>query len=406
MFGAGASPSGGEDLPAKYATPNAAATPVAHTALSFHPAFIIALALNANTNGLHNPRVLRLELRRVSLQKLYPLAISRGVSYGSTNIFAFIGDGTHVGVGEAAPGAGYDETLAPLAEGQLAEAFPDGEIVLDGEESPSIHAVYAYLREREVAPPAIAAIDVALWDLKAKQAGMPLYELLGLPRRQAPTSVTIGLNPPEVTQERVPEILRGGAKSLKIKLGSPEGLEFDKAHFEAARAAAAPFGAKLRVDANGGWSVESAQTMIPWLAEREVDYVEQPLVEGNEDGLTHLRDMPLPIFVDESCRFSSSIPKWAKDVDGVNLKLMKCGGITEALRIVATARAHGLQTMIGCMGESSVAIAGGAAIGALFDHIDLDSHFNLNPDPAQGLGFADGVVVPSKASGHGARLKD
>jgi L-alanine-DL-glutamate epimerase-like enolase superfamily enzyme len=90
--------------------------------------------------------------------------------------------------------------------------------------------------------------------------------------------------------------------------------------------------------------------------------------------------------------------------DGINLKLMKCGGITEAVRIVATARAHGLKTMIGCMSESSIAIAAGAAIGSLFDHIDLDSHLNLNPDPAGGIAFVDGVVVPPNTPGHGAFL--
>ncbi len=351
--------------------------------------------------------MLSLFLRRVPLTKLYPLAISRGVSYGSTNIFATISDGEHTGIGEAAPGAGYDESLAPLTESQLGEAFPGGEVVVDSNPDPAIHDVYAFLRAREVATPAIAAIDTALWDLRAKQAGMPLYRLLGLSPRQHATSVTIGLNPPEVTRERVPDILsRTGGKSLKIKLGSPEGVDFDQAHFEAARESAGPYNVHLRVDANGGWSVATAQKMIPWLAERGVEYVEQPLVEGNEDGLAHLAGMPLPIFVDESCRFSTHIPSWAAHVDGINLKLMKCGGITEALRIVATARAHGLQTMIGCMGESSVAIAAGAAIGSLFDHIDLDSQLNLNPDPAEGLGFVDGVVVPRGVPGHGAFLRE
>jgi muconate cycloisomerase len=92
-------------------------------------------------------------------------------------------------------------------------------------------------------------------------------------------------------------------------------------------------------------------------------------------------------------------------VDGVNLKLMKCGGITEALRIVATARAFGIKTMIGCMSESSIAIAAGAAMGSLFDHIDLDSHLNLNPDPAEGAPIVDGVVTPTDRPGHGGRLK-
>jgi muconate cycloisomerase len=252
----------------------------------------------------------------------------------------------------------------------------------------------------------MAALDVALWDLLAKHAGLPLYRLLGLPKEQVETSVTIGLNPPEVTKERVPDILRRtGARCLKIKLGSSEGTDYDKAHFSAAAEASAAFHPKLRVDANGGWDVPTARSMMRWLAERGVDYVEQPLVEGAESELPKLFEgRPLPIFVDESCRYSPDVVKVAGSVDGVNLKLMKCGGITEALRIVATARALGLKTMIGCMSESSVAIAAGAAMGALFDHIDLDSHLNLNPDPAAGAPIVDGRIVPSDVPGHGASL--
>jgi muconate cycloisomerase len=262
------------------------------------------------------------------------------------------------------------------------------------------------MRNANIDPPAMAALDVALWDLVAKRANMPLYKMLGLPKRAVPTSVTIGINPPEETTRRVPIILEtSGAKCLKIKLGSPEGRDHDKAHFLAAKAAAAPFGAKLRVDANGGWTVGESIEMIAWLADKGVDYVEQPLAEGEEAGLPEVfAKRKLPLFVDESCRFSSDIPAWAHCVDGVNLKLMKCGGITEALRIVSTARAHKLQTMIGCMSESSIAIAGGAAMSALFDYIDLDSHTNLNPDPAIGAELVDGIVWPNDKPGHGAAM--
>lgn len=146
--------------------------------------------------------------------------------------------------------------------------------------------------------------------------------------------------------------------------------------------------------------------MIGWLAERGVDYVEQPLREGMEADLPYVYERrALPIFIDESCRWASDVAKHALYVDGVNLKLMKCGGVTEALRIVATARAHGLKTMIGCMSESSVAIAAGASMSALFDFIDLDSHTNLNPDPAEGAPLIDGVVTPVERPGHGAQLR-
>lgn len=335
----------------------------------------------------------------VRLNKLYPLAISRGISTGSKNLFVFVEQNGFVGVGECAPGTGHDETLADIAIPQL-------EAVAAEMEGKSIHEIDALCRASGVDATAHAGLDVALWDLKAKQAGVPLYDLLGLSLGKVATSVTIGINPPEVIRERVPEILRRtGGKFLKVKLGSPEGIEADRANLMAAKEAAESFGVVLRVDANGGWDVVDAQTMLPWLAQQGVDYCEQPLKEGNEDGLPHLfANRPMPIFVDETCRTSKDVARVADRVDGVNLKLMKCGGITEALRIVATARAHGLQTMIGCMGESSVAIAAGAALGSLFDHIDLDSHLNLNPDPAGGLPTIDGVVTPRAVPGHGAEL--
>lgn len=345
---------------------------------------------------------MKVSFKRLKLTKLFPLAISRGTSTGSENLYVFIEQDGLVGIGEAAWGTGSEESNAAKAEVELAQF---AQSCLEGR---AIHDVWQDMREAHVDPPAMAALDMALWDLFAKQCGQPLYRVFGLPNRSVATSVTIGLNPPEVTRERVPKILSAtGGKFLKIKLGSPEGYEFDQAHFEAAREAAAPFGVRLRVDANGGWRLATAKNMMRWLAERGVDYVEQPLVEGAEDELPEIfADRPLPIFVDESCRFSSDVPRLAGRCDGVNLKLMKCGGPSEALRIVAAARAHGMGTMIGCMSEGSVAIGAGAALGALFDHIDLDSHLNLNPDPAEGLQFVDGVVCPREVPGHGVTLKE
>jgi L-alanine-DL-glutamate epimerase-like enolase superfamily enzyme len=316
----------------------------------------------------------------------------------SENLFVSLTDGRYTGLGELSPATGSAWT-AERGQVQL-EAFAGwglGDNPFDN---------YARMRDAEVDPPAMAALDMAMWDLLAKQAQMPLNRLLGLPRRSKPTSVTIGINPPEVTRERVTKILeQTGAKCLKIKLGSPEGRDHDKEHFLAAATSAEPFGVALRVDANGGWSVDEARMMNSWLAERHVEYVEQPLPEGQEADLPKLfENRPLPIFVDETIRYAPDVLKVRDCVDGINLKLMKCGGITEALRIVATARACGLKTMIGCMSESSVAIAAGASIAALFDYVDLDSHTNLNPDPAFGAAIEQGIVLPMDRPGHGAEL--
>jgi len=336
--------------------------------------------------------------RHIELKKKYSLRISRGVSSGSINLFVVVETENCVGIGEAAPGAGAD--TAEACEQQLKEFVEQQGIPLNPFDAwNNAHSV-------GIALCAWAGVDIALWDLLAKKSGQPLYKLLGLPNRSVPTSVTIGISTPEIVRERVPELLsRTGARNLKIKLGNPEGIEADQAMYAEVQKMARRFGVSLRVDANGGWSLADATTMMLWLQNRDCDYIEQPLNSDSDDQLPSLfASRKLPIFIDESCNLSTDVARLSDCIDGVNIKLMKCGGITEALRIVATARAHRLQTMIGCMGESSIAIAAGASIGALFDHIDLDSHLNLASDPATGLEFEDGVVRVPEIAGHGGQL--
>lgn len=339
-----------------------------------------------------------ISFRTVTLQKRYPLTISRGTTSSSENLFVTVSTGIHEGIGELAPSQAQGWT-AESGEAQLKKFWREHATL-------SPHKTWAAMKSEGIDPPAMAALDLALWDLLGKQAAMPLYRLLGLARGSVATSVTIGINPPDVVRERVQELLqRTRARNLKIKLGSSSGIEADKEMFMAASEAAERYEAELRVDANGGWSVNDAIHMMKWLASQSAAYIEQPLARGMESELPHLyKDRSLPIFLDESCCFASDVPALAPVCDGVNLKFMKCGGITEALRIAATAKAHGLKTMIGCMSESSVAIAAGAAMGELFDYIDLDSHLNLDPDPAHGAPIQAGVITPTDRPGHGAAL--
>ncbi|UJH67410.1 dipeptide epimerase [Allomuricauda sp. SCSIO 65647] len=344
---------------------------------------------------------MEIEYRIVYLKKLFPLRISRGVRDGQYNLFVSVSDGGHTGWGETSPGASEGAETAEEAKSQL-ETFLKEDINLQ-----SVFETHDAALRANVAPCALAALDMALWDLKAKKASMPLYRILGFPKPSKPTSITLGIMPPEEARERLPLILeKKGIKTLKVKLGSNEGLEADKAMYHEVLEYSKRYPISIRVDANGGWNVDEALHMMKWLADRDCGYVEQPLEEGREEELSILfKNRPLPIFVDESCRFATDIPKWAGNVDGVNMKLMKCGGLTGALRIIATAHSFGLKTMIGCMGETSISIAAGAAVSGALDHIDLDSHYNLNPDPCEGAPLIDEITMPLDVPGHGGKFK-
>lgn len=344
---------------------------------------------------------MKINYYKVKLKKRFPLAISRGVRYDSENLFIRYEKDGIIGWGEAAPGETEGASTTEEVQKEL-EKF-----VATGIEGESLQDLYDRSKELKIPPCAYAAIDIALWDWTAKKAGLPLYQILGFQRPHIPTSVTIGINTPDVIKKRIPLLLDGTTvKSLKIKLGSPKGISADKIMYEQVAKSTKDYDVKIRVDANGGWNVTDAKYMMKWLAERGVDYIEQPLKEGEENELEKIyNDRPLPIYLDESCRFSENIPKFASHVDGVNIKLMKCGGITEALRIISTAKAHGLKTMIGCMSESSVSIAAAASLTGEIDHIDLDSHYNLEPDPSSGAPMVDGITLPANIPGHGAELK-
>jgi L-alanine-DL-glutamate epimerase-like enolase superfamily enzyme len=339
----------------------------------------------------------------IELNKRYPFTISRGTRKTSQNIFVFIKDNNHIGIGE------FDANTIDNKHGLTAEEAIQKLQAFAHQHDLSklaIHDCWQIARDENLPAPIIAALDMARWDLLGKQCHKPCYQLFGLSKRSVATSMTIGITSIDMIPDRIKLLLDGrNFHYLKIKLGSVDGIEFDKEAFLTIKKAAASYKVKLRVDANGGWNLANAKIMCQWLADQGVDYVEQPLLPDQDDALPELfKNRPLPIFIDESCMFSTDIPRFAHCVDGINIKLMKCGGITEAIRMVATARAHRLQTMIGCMSESSIAISAAASIGALFDHIDLDSHLNLEPDPANGAGFINGAIIPNNLPGHGADL--
>ena len=337
----------------------------------------------------------------VSLKKKHPLQISRGVHDKSENLFIEIVKDGITAWGESAPGKTEGAKTAEEVQAHLTR------LVGSKIKNLSIYEIHQRSKDLKIPACAQAGIDMALWDWNAKKASLQLKDLLGLPAPKIPTSITVGINPPEIVKDRVEMILSNPqVRALKVKLGSPQGIEYDKLIYSQVIESTKKSNISIRVDANGGWSLDEAKLMMKWLAERKAEYIEQPLVEGDEDKLKFLFEgRPLPIFIDESCRFSEDVATHFQYVDGVNLKLMKCGGITEALKILNVAKAHGLKTMIGCMSESSVSISAGASISGIIDYIDLDSHYNLDPDPSEGTSMINGITTNSHLPGHGAKLK-
>jgi muconate cycloisomerase len=336
----------------------------------------------------------------IDVHKLFPLTISRGTSGTTRNLFVEVSDGVHTGIGEGAPPTGTPEGYVDAASHHLAPLFEVAHSVSRSE-------IWARGRTLGIEDIALAALDCALWDLEAKQKGVPLHQLLGSPKPISPTTVTIGIEPEEVVRDRVPRIIEiAGAKALKVKLGSPAGRDHDQAIWSAAREASAKYGVKMRADANGGWNESESIEMAAWLAARDCEYIEQPVVKGNEAVLPGLlRHIVLPVFLDESIRVAEDVSRFHDCCHGVNLKLMKSGGLTEGLEVLDRARTFGLKTMIGCMCETAVGIAQSAAISGICDYIDLDTHFNHDPEPGDGVDMIDGVVTPRDVPGHGGFLR-
>lgn len=344
---------------------------------------------------------MHIKFHKVLLKKRFPLTISRGVRGDSHNLFLSYEKEGLMGWGEAAPGKNEKAETVEQMQDQLT-AFLE-----QGIESNTIEELNQRAKQVGIAPCAYAALDMALWDWKAKKTQLPLNQLLHLSRASVPTSLTLGIIPADQVKERIRLMLQNSsAKALKIKLGSPQGIEADQQMFAQVIESTRESQLKIRVDANGGWSTQEAIYMMKWLADRGVEYIEQPIEEGQESELQYLYpNRPMPIYIDESCRYAQDVGKWADHIDGVNMKLMKCGGITEALEIIKIAKKYQLKTMIGCMSESSVSIAAAAALSGGIDHIDLDSHYNLAPDPATGVELVDGVTLPDFVPGHGGILK-
>jgi L-alanine-DL-glutamate epimerase-like enolase superfamily enzyme len=243
-----------------------------------------------------------------------------------------------------------------------------------------------------------AAIDVALHDLVGQRLGIPLYQFFGLnPARVPETSFTIGMDQPEVMAARAQE---SGLPILKIKVGAGDD---DVARIRAIRSATR---ARLRLDANAGWTREQAAELVPQLAEYDVEFVEQPLAREDWEGLRWLKSrVSVPIFADESAQTERDLPKLAGAIDGVVVKLTKAGGLRGALKTMAVARALDMQIMLSCMVESSVGVTAAAHIAPLADYVDLDGPLLIANDQFIGLRYEGAKINLPDAPGLGLQPK-
>lgn len=344
---------------------------------------------------------MQVEVSLFTVNKRFPLTISRGTTTKTTNIWAKILHDDIEGWGEASPfGVGN--------HGQSTDTIKDYLQKLV-----SILQPFTPLQRQEIEqvftkyqiPSAVrAALDMAMHDWLGKRVGLPVWKIWGLDRQLiVPTSVTIGIGTPAAARARARDWLEfTDVRLFKVKLGSPDGIEADRQMLLAVKQEAP--NQEFFVDANGGWSLADAVEMCHWLADLGIKYVEQPLVRGQEQDLVKLKHQsPLPIFVDESCFNSADIPRLADYVDGINIKLMKSGGLSEAMRMVHTARACGLQVMFGCYSDSTLSNSAAAQLAPLADYLDLDSHLNLIDDPFTGALLQQGRVLPNDLPGLGVK---
>ncbi len=331
---------------------------------------------------------MKLEIERLSLETTFSFKISRS-SRKFFDVFLF--HLTHegfTGLGEAAPQKYYGESPETVTA-----AVSDLKGLLDGtpdelhrslsEEGGELHAALAGH------PSVRAALDVALWDIKGLIENKPCCEFFDANPSNTPlTSFTIGFDEPKVIDAKVDAAAR--YKILKVKVGLPGDIELlDRV--------IARSGKKIRVDANEGWDVEMALQKTKELYQRGVEFVEQPISHEDEEDLRTLKRLsPLPVILDESIVGPGDVARRHDQGHGVNIKLMKCGGITPAMKLIEEARTYNLKVMLGCMIETSVGITAAAHLSPLVDYADLDGNLLLASDPYAGVEVVEGkLVLPS-----------
>jgi L-alanine-DL-glutamate epimerase-like enolase superfamily enzyme len=331
--------------------------------------------------------MLRASTHVLALRETFQIA--RGAADEETVVSVEVERDGVVARGEGAPVDYWGETAEGIAEALEA----DGEALLHGDLF-ELERVSSRIGAWDGPQGAKMALDGALHDWLGRRVGQPLRHLLGTSRVTPPTSYTIGIDTVEGTADRARRAV--GFEVLKVKVGGPGDLE-------RLRAVRAESPARIRIDGNEGWDLDTARELMPALLELGIEFVEQPFPAGDLEAFYGYRALRprLPVLIDEGCRDLASVANIAAYADGIVIKLSKCGGIREALRMIHAARALQLRVMLGCMIESELGIAQAAQLGSLVDYIDLDGHLLISSKPFSGLGLEDGRLVLSDGPGLG-----
>lgn len=323
----------------------------------------------------------------------HTFTISRESTSVQPTLIVELTDGKHRGFGEATTNSYYGMTLENMRAG-----LEKVRHIVESTEELDPPALWQKVAPQlQDCPFALCALDQAAYDLWGKQLGKPVYELWGLSTNGNPASnFTIGIDTIETMVAKLNEM--PDWPIYKIKLGTPNDMAI--VH-ELRRHTNAVF----RVDANCGWYADKAIALSHELKSLNVEFIEQPLPAGDLEGYKKVyKESALPIVADESCITEADVAPCAGHFHGINIKLVKCGGLTPARRMIAEARQLGLKVMVGCMTESSVGISAIGQLLPLLDYVDMDGAALLAEDIASGVQVINGICHYPKANGSGVEL--
>ncbi|MGQ9801354.1 MAG: mandelate racemase/muconate lactonizing enzyme family protein [Candidatus Saccharicenans sp.] len=345
--------------------------------------------LDAAREEVRKMKIKKVEIFSFDVPLVEPFRISIGTMYAANDVLVRITtDSGLYGIGEACP---FPPITGETQESNIAAARAIREILLDKDPLNIEGLIDGIGNIVHANPSAVAAFDMALYDLLGKVAGLPLYKLLGGYRSSFETDLTTGLNTPEKMAASVKESLALGYRQIKIKVG--EDPDLDLRRVQAVRQAIGPE-VKLRIDANQGWSVTQAISALKRMEPYEIEFCEQPVKDSDIYGLRQVRaQSPVPIMADESLFGPDDAIKLIKEeaCDYFNIKLMKAGGILNSLKIAHVAAAANIKCMVGCMLETRLGLTAAAHLVASQKNIifaDLDGNSEHKVDP-----IIDGIKV-------------